>query len=112
MHAGILDASVGTLRGLSTPASADEHYRELIEQALIRGRNAKAIWQDLVDDHGFVVALIAQAAFHTRCVRGIRLALSAAYNCRPRFIGITRDAAHCRTAQSDFPGGWRSPSSS
>jgi len=39
---------------LSTTASASEPYRELIEQALIRGRNAKAIWQDLVDDHGFV----------------------------------------------------------
>ena len=34
-------------------ASASEPYRELIEQALTRGRNAKAIWQDLVDDHGF-----------------------------------------------------------
>jgi hypothetical protein len=34
-------------------ASASEPYRELIEQALSRDRNAKAIWQDLVDDHGF-----------------------------------------------------------
>jgi transposase len=34
-------------------ASACEPYRELIEQALTRGRNAMAIWQDLVDDHGF-----------------------------------------------------------
>src|SRR5215472_15776939 len=33
--------------------SACEPYRELIEQALGRGRNAMAIWQDLVDDHGF-----------------------------------------------------------
>ena len=39
---------------ISTTASASEPYRELIEQALTRGRNAKAIWQDLVDDHGFV----------------------------------------------------------
>lgn len=38
----------------STTASASEPYRELIEQALTKGRNAKAIWQDLVDDHGFV----------------------------------------------------------
>src|ERR1700723_17504 len=30
-----------------------EPYRELIEQGLDRGRNAKAIWQDLVADHGF-----------------------------------------------------------
>jgi len=34
-------------------ASACEPYRELIELALGRGRNAMAIWQDLVDDHGF-----------------------------------------------------------
>jgi transposase len=27
--------------------------RELIAEALGRGRNAMAIWQDLVDDHGF-----------------------------------------------------------
>ncbi len=34
-------------------ASACESYRELIVEALRRGRNAVAIWQDLVDDHGF-----------------------------------------------------------
>jgi hypothetical protein len=30
-----------------------QEYRELIEQGLARGRNGKAIWQDLVSDHGF-----------------------------------------------------------
>jgi transposase len=34
-------------------ASACEPYRTLIAEALGRGRNAMAIWQDLVDDHGF-----------------------------------------------------------
>jgi transposase len=34
-------------------ASACEPYRELIEAAVGRGRNAVAIYQDLVDDHGF-----------------------------------------------------------
>src|SRR5207253_481914 len=34
-------------------ASACAPYRELIELALRRGRNAMAIWQDLVDEHGF-----------------------------------------------------------
>lgn len=34
-------------------AGTCEPYRELIEQGLERGRNAKAIWQDLVSDHGF-----------------------------------------------------------
>src|SRR5438034_1800484 len=39
--------------GRAPTASACEPYRELIELALGRGRNAKAIWQDLVDQHGF-----------------------------------------------------------
>jgi transposase len=34
-------------------ASACEPYRDLIEAALRIGRNAKAIWQDLVSQHGF-----------------------------------------------------------
>lgn len=34
-------------------ASTCEPYRELIAQGLARGRNAVAIWQDLVTDHGF-----------------------------------------------------------
>jgi transposase len=37
----------------SPTASASEPYRELIELALGRGRNAMAIWQDLVSEHGF-----------------------------------------------------------
>jgi len=39
--------------GRGPSASACEPFRELIAVALSRGRNAKAIWQDLVDDHGF-----------------------------------------------------------
>ena len=35
------------------PASACEPYRELIEQGLLLGRNAMAIWQQMVDQHGF-----------------------------------------------------------
>jgi len=34
-------------------ASACEPYRTFIEEQLGRGRNAMAVWQDLVDDHGF-----------------------------------------------------------
>jgi transposase len=37
----------------SPRASACEPYRELIEAGLGRDRNAMAIWQDLVTDHGF-----------------------------------------------------------
>jgi transposase len=39
--------------GRAPSASACEPYREIIAEALTRGRNAVAIWQDLVDDHGF-----------------------------------------------------------
>ncbi len=44
---------VFTEPGCAPGASACEPYRELIVEALGRGRNAVAIWQDLVDDHGF-----------------------------------------------------------
>ena len=47
-------AAAARLRPERAPsASACEPYRELIAEALGRGRNAMAIWQDLVDDHGF-----------------------------------------------------------
>jgi hypothetical protein len=39
--------------GRAPSASACGRYRELIAEAVPRGRNAVAIWQDLVDDHGF-----------------------------------------------------------
>jgi hypothetical protein len=39
--------------GRAPSASACEPFREPIAEALARGRNARAIWQDLVDDHGF-----------------------------------------------------------
>src|SRR5882672_5019605 len=39
--------------GRASSASACEPYREIIAEALARGRNAVAIWQVLVDDHGF-----------------------------------------------------------
>jgi transposase len=42
-----------TQPGRSPSASACEAYREVIELGLSRGRNAMAIWQDLVDINGF-----------------------------------------------------------
>jgi len=36
----------------ATPSTC-EPFRDFIEEALTRGRNAKGIWQDLVDDHSF-----------------------------------------------------------
>ena len=44
-------------------ASACEPYRELIVEAVGRGRNAMAIWQDLVDDHGFPAAYASVRRF-------------------------------------------------
>jgi transposase len=71
--------------GRGPTASPCEPCREVIEIGLGQGRNAKAIWQDLVDDHGF---------------RG-------AYQSVQRFVGklrgsgpMVRDPAsgrHCRT---------------
>jgi transposase len=47
------DPGTAVRPGRAPSASACEPYRELIVEALARGRNAMAIWQDLVDDHGF-----------------------------------------------------------
>jgi hypothetical protein len=41
----------------SPSASACEAFRELIESGLARGRNAMAIWQDLVDQSAFAGAV-------------------------------------------------------
>src|SRR5262245_27541146 len=43
----------GPTPGRAPRASACEPYRELIADALRHDRNAMAICQDLVDDHGF-----------------------------------------------------------
>jgi hypothetical protein len=40
-------------------ASASEAYRELIELGLSQGRNARAIWQDLVDARGFAAGYLS-----------------------------------------------------
>jgi hypothetical protein len=50
-------------------ASACEAYRELIVEGLARGRNGKAIWQDLVSDHGFAGSYQAVKRF-VRKLRG------------------------------------------
>ena len=49
-------------------ASACEPYRDVIEEALGRGRNAVAIYQELVDDYGFT----AKYASVKRFVRALR----------------------------------------
>jgi hypothetical protein len=50
-----VDSAVASKNAKRTPgpASTCDPYREAIELGLSRGRNAMAIWQDLVDLHGF-----------------------------------------------------------
>jgi transposase len=75
-------------------ASVCEEYRELIEQGLARGRNGKAIWQDLVSDHGFAGGYQAVKRF-VRTLRGPQ---------RPEAAGIILTAAG-EEAQVDYGSG-------
>ena len=75
-------------------ASVCEAYRELIEQGLARGRNGKAIWQDLVSDHGFAGGYQAVKRF-VRTLRGPQ---------RPEVTGIILTAAG-QEAQVDYGSG-------
>ena len=74
--------------------SACEPYRELIEQGLSRGRNAMAIWQDLVSDHGFPGSYQTVKRF-VRKLRGSQL---------PQAVGIIHTAAG-EEAQVDYGSG-------
>ncbi len=51
----------------SVSASVCEAYRDFIELSLSKGRNAKAIYQDLVDDHGFTGRYSSVKRFVRRC---------------------------------------------
>src|SRR5690349_18582788 len=82
-------------QGVSLPsASVCEEYRELIEQGLARGRNGKAIWQDLVSDHGFAGDYQAVKRF-VRKLRGPQ---------RPEAAGIILTAPG-EEAQVDYGSG-------
>src|SRR5436190_15351903 len=52
--------------GRAPAASACEPYREIIEQAVSRGRNAMAVYQDLVGDHGFAAKYASVRRFVAR----------------------------------------------
>jgi transposase len=47
------DSAPDSVPGRSPTASACEPFFDFIQLSLSKGRNAKAIYQDLVDDHGF-----------------------------------------------------------
>ncbi len=53
--------------GKDATASVCEPYRDFIELSLSKGRNAKAIYQDLVDDHGFTDRYASVKRFVRRC---------------------------------------------
>jgi transposase len=57
--------------GSPSPSSACDPYRETIELGLSRGRNAMAIWQDLVDQHGFAGGYQSVKRF-VRKLRGVQ----------------------------------------
>jgi transposase len=63
-----VEVSTDTEPARAPSASACEIYREVITEALARGRNAMAIRQDLFDDHGFP----ARYASVRRFVRSLR----------------------------------------
>ena len=71
--------------------SSCEPYRETIQQALERGRNAMAIWQDLVTDHGFAGSYESVKRF-VRKLRGMR---------SPEAVGIIQTGAG-EEAQVDY----------
>jgi transposase len=77
-------------------ASACEPYRELIQEALGRGRNAKAIWQDLVDDHGFTASYLSVKRFVHR-LRG------PASEPQPRAVIVTPPGEEAQVDYGDGP---------
>ena len=74
--------------------STCEAYRERIEEGLARGRNGKAIWQDLVSEHGFTGGYQAVKRFVQK-LRGPR---------RPEPAGIILTAPG-EEAQVDYGSG-------
>jgi len=67
------DSSVANVEAQHPPGppSDCDPYRETIELGLSRGRNAMAIWQDLVDQHGFSGSYQSVKRF-VRKLRGVR----------------------------------------
>jgi transposase len=65
-----------------TTPSACEPFREAIELGLSQGRNAMAIWQDLVADHGFQAGYLSVQRF-VRRLRGNQPAQACAVICTP-----------------------------
>ena len=84
----------GPPKRLKSSPSSCEPYREQVELGLRRGRNAMAIWQDLVSDHGFAGGYEAVKRF-VRKLRGPQ---------RPEAAGIILTAPG-EEAQVDYGSG-------
>ena len=74
--------------GRAPSVSACEPYRDLIVEALRRGRNAMAIWQDLVDDRGSTARYASVRRF-VLTLRGpsspeARVVITTAHGVRPK----------------------------
>jgi transposase len=92
--------SASTDRGPERPerapsASACEPYRDLIEEALGHGRNAMAIWQDLVDDQGFPAGYAS--------VKRFVLTLRGSVAPEARAIIVTAPGEECQVDYGDGP---------
>ena len=61
------EVSPDSAPGRSATASACEPYRDFIELSLSKGRNGKAIYQDLVEDHGFTGRYSSVKRFVRHC---------------------------------------------
>ena len=92
-----ISAEVSTERSptVAARASTCEPYRAVIEEALARGRNARAIWQDLVDDHGF-------GARYASVLRFVRRLRGAAVP-EARVVINTAPGEECQVDYGDGP---------
>jgi len=90
-----VEVSTDLVAGRSTASSACEPHRELILDALARGRNARAIWQDLVDDHGFGARYASVLRF-VRRVRGAQVP-------EARVVITTAPGEECQVDYGDGP---------
>ncbi len=104
-----LGVSTDAAPSRSPSTSACLPYQDLITEATGRGRNARAIWQDLVDDHGFTAGYASVRRFVGR-LRGASAPAA-------RVVIVTapgEDYGKCRVMVSIRPGGgftaaWCSP---
>lgn len=91
-------------------ASACEPFRELITAALTQGRNAVAIWQDLVDAHGFTARYTSVRRFVATAPASVADARRSSRLATPGAPGTSRRrcrrprGAECRRASPRFLG--------